>query len=201
MDLIVVNRNIKWQTERAETQSWVTSYFRLFCDFYVTGELWRMLAHQPPLAWAESGRTGPEDEEPGWADTWRADHWGGRHVGHVYCAGLVTQSCSSEPHDKFSVSWGVIAEQRSRDIKVKCSVWSSHMSTQSQPQPSPNWPFQWKKQKLLTAFSLLVGQWFILSNLVSNSICMELISIILASGILYRKLINSNSYLGPTHNT
>ena len=76
-----MHRNLKWQMEQAETQNLVTSYFRLFCDFYVTGELWRMLAHQPPLAWAESGRTGPEDEEPGWADTWRADHWGGRHVG------------------------------------------------------------------------------------------------------------------------
>ena len=135
----------------------MTSYFRLFCDFYVTGELWRMLAHQPPLAWAESGRAGPEDEEPGWADTWRADHWGGRHVGHVYCAGLVTQSWSSEPPDKFSVSWGVIAEQRSRDIKVTCRVWSGHTC---QPNPNLNHPhkplyckiFSVKKQNYMRHF-------------------------------------------------
>ena len=135
----------------AEWNGWpvISDSFWLLCEC----EWWIMksVAHQPPLACAESGRTGSEDEEPGWAvDTWRAGHWGGRHVGHVYCAGLVTQTCSSEPHDKFSVSWGVIAEQRSRDIKVKCSVWSSHMSTQSHPQPSPNKPlctsFQWKSQ-------------------------------------------------------
>ena len=94
---------------------------------------------------------------PGRADTWRAGHWRGRHVGHVYCAVLVTQSWSSEPPDKFSVSWGVIAEQRSRDIKVTCRVWSGHTC---QPNPNLNHPhkplnckiFSVKKQNYIRHF-------------------------------------------------
>ena len=55
-------------------------------------------------------------------------------------------------------SWGVIAEQRSRDIKVKCRVWSYHTC-----QPSPSYPqhphkslyIQWKAK--LHAAVLILG--------------------------------------------
>ena len=70
-------------------------------------------------------------------DTWRAGHRGGRHV---WGARVLRGPGHSELRASWQIfSWGVIAEQRSRDIKVTCSVSTgiqSHVSTQSEPQPT-----------------------------------------------------------------
>ena len=102
-------------------------------------------------------------------------------------------------------SWQIFSQLRS-DRRAEESWYQGEVFSviQSPVNPittstNPQLTISVKKQKLHTAVSLLLGQRFIVSNLVSNSICMELISIILASGILYWELINSNSYLGHTH--
>ena len=54
-----------------------------------------------------------------------------------------------------------------------------------------------EKAKITRSSVSFTCQWF--SNFVANSICMELISCILASGIFYWELINNNSYLGQPY--
>ena len=153
---------------------------------------------------------------PGLSWVWphRAWRWGAGLSGHVTCRPLRRKTRGARVlcgpgHSELQLraSWQIFSQLRS-DRQAEESWYQGEVFSviQSHVNPIttstiPQLTISVKKQKLHTTFSLLVGQWFIVSNLVSNSICMELISFILASGILYWELINSNSYLGHTHYT